>query len=62
MTKIHTLHASYKAPNGKRVTKDFPVSDFEATDPEARAKAISNASAYGFGRGWNIVNWTISPT
>lgn len=25
-----------------------------------RQKAISDASAYGFGRDWNIVNWTIT--
>lgn len=57
--KTHYIHASYKSGNGRRVTKDFPVTEHQATDPAARASAISNASAYGFGRGWNLVNWSI---
>lgn len=55
----HYLHAAYKAGNGRRMTKDFPLTTEQATDPHARQKAISNASAYGFGRDWNIVNWTV---
>lgn len=55
----HYLHAAYKSGNGRRVTKDFPLTTHQATDPSARAAACSNASYYGFGRGWNIVNWTI---
>jgi hypothetical protein len=57
--KTRTLHVSYKARNGRRMTKDFAITEFEATDVAARAAAISNASAYGFGREWNLVNWKV---
>lgn len=57
--KTHTLKAVFKTGNGRRKTEDFPISTRQATDPGARADAISGASNYGFGRGWTIVNWTI---
>jgi hypothetical protein len=58
--KDHILHAAFKSGNGRRVTHDFPITEFQANDTAARASAISNASAYGFGRGYKmLVNWTI---
>jgi hypothetical protein len=57
LTKI--LHVSYKSGNGRRVAYDFPLTEFQATDVEARANAITNAGSYGFGRGWRLVNWGI---
>jgi len=59
--KTHILKAAYKSGNGRRVTHEFPITEHQATDPGARASAISNASAYGFGRGYKmLVNWTIT--
>ena len=60
-----TLQATYKAGNGRRLTKDFPF-----TVPEgavegsteyalAVSTAVSNAAAYIDGRGGRIVNWKV---
>lgn len=59
--KTHILTGVFKAANGKRVTHYFPITEVEATDPAARATAVTNATNYGFGRDWNIVNWSIKP-
>lgn len=59
--KTHILKAAFKSGNGRRVTHEFPISTRQATDPGARADAISGASNYGFGRGYKmLVNWTIT--
>jgi len=58
--KTHTLRMTFVAGNGRRVTKDFPLTTEQATDPAARANAISSASFYGDGQGWRTANWTIT--
>lgn len=54
-----TLHVSYRAGNGKRLARDFQIPAHHADEPEARAKHITNASFYGIGRGWTLVNWEV---
>ncbi len=57
--KTHILKATFKTGNGRRKGEDFPISERQATDPAARAAAISGASNYGDGKGWRLVNHTI---
>lgn len=60
INKTHTLKATFRASNGRRMSKDFDLTAEQATDPLARSNAVSNASAYGHGRGWKaLINWTI---
>lgn len=54
--KTHILVATFKTRNGKRVSENFPISEFQANDPAAKAAAISGAFNYGDGRGWKYVN------
>lgn len=58
--KTHNLVATFKTRNGRRKSETFPISERQATDPTARAAAISGASNYGDGKGWSLVNWTIA--
>lgn len=55
-----TLTVWFRIANGKRFSRDFGITAEEATDPLARANRISLACAYGSGRGWRLVNWTVT--
>lgn len=58
--KTHTLKMVYKTRNGRREYREFPVSADQATDPMARATAISAATNWGDAHGgWRMVNWNI---
>jgi hypothetical protein len=52
--KTHILVITYKAGNGRRMKKEYPITTFQATDPAARASAISGAMYSG-----SLVNWDI---
>lgn len=58
MDQVH-LHVAFRAGNGRRMTKDFPITVEASQDPMLRAQAISNASHYGIGRGWRLANWSV---
>jgi hypothetical protein len=57
--KTHHFHVTYKARNGRRVTRDFPAAEIETTEPLLRAAAISRFAAVGFVDNLNYVNYVV---
>ena len=55
----HILHANFEDAEGRSLQLDFDLTDEDATQPERRAKAISDATAYGIGRSWTLKDWAI---
>lgn len=56
----HFIKADFKSGNGRRISKEFgfPLSKLDPASPEGRAEAVSYATHIGFGKNWNIINWT----
>lgn len=58
--KTHTLSVDYKSGNGRRSTVTYPITTAEATDPLARAAAVSRADGMGSISNLRMVNWKIT--
>ena len=56
----YTMAATYKSRNGRRINRDFAVSETVARFPETRAQCVSQAHAWGDDRGWRLVNWAFN--